>query len=87
MEPWNPFNAFQALSMALGIEVNAVLGSMLPFGPWTRFSTGQGMEGGVGPCRAWVALSRFAVLDAFSALFWDGTSFSYVNAFLTGYRG
>ena len=64
----------------------AVLVSMLPFGPWSRFSTGKGSE------ESWSVLgfgglSRLGGLDAFSVLFWAGTSLSYVKAFLTGYRG
>ena len=30
--------------MALGIEADSVLVSMLPFGPWFRYPTGRGME-------------------------------------------
>ena len=30
--------------MALGIEADDVLVSMLPYGPWSRFSTWMGME-------------------------------------------
>ena len=41
----------------------------------------------VGPCSAWVLLSRLGVLDAFSVLVWAGTSLSCVKAFLTGCRG
>ena len=40
--------------MALSIEVDAVWGSMLPFGPWPRFSAcGEHVGELVGACLGW----------------------------------
>nr|UVN01761.1 MAG: hypothetical protein [Bacteriophage sp.] len=51
--------------MALGIEVDAVLVSMLPFGPWVRFPTW--MEHGGELVRVWLGWSSHGLL--FSMLF------------------
>ena len=47
MEPWDHLDAFEASSMALSMEVDAVLVSMLPFEPWSRLSTDQGIFVGI----------------------------------------
>ena len=51
--------------MAPSIEVDAVLVSMLPFGPWSRFSTGKGHGGEL--VRAWLGWFSYGL--AFSMLF------------------
>ena len=51
--------------MALSIEVDAVLVSMLPFGPWSRFSTGKGHGGEL--VHAWLGCSSHGLV--FSMLF------------------
>ena len=51
--------------MALGIEVDAVLVSMLPFGPWSRFSPGKGHGGEL--VRVWLGWPAYGLV--FSMLF------------------
>ena len=51
--------------MALSIEVATVLVSMLPFGPWSRYSIWSGHGGEL--VRAWLGWSSYGLV--FSMLF------------------
>lgn len=48
-------DAFEAPSMALSIEEDTVWGSMLPFGPWSRYPIWSGHGGEL--VRAWLVWS------------------------------
>lgn len=68
MGPWNPLDAFEASAMALSIEVDAVLVSMLPFGPRSRSTDRMGKE------RSWSVIGlgghlTASLLEAFRCLF------------------
>ncbi|UVX34656.1 MAG: hypothetical protein [Namikivirus tsukuho] len=62
MGPWNHLEAFEASAMALGIEVDAVLAPMPPFGPWSRLSTGKGQGGEL--ARAWLGCSSHGLVSS-----------------------
>nr|DAT45570.1 MAG TPA: hypothetical protein [Caudoviricetes sp.] len=60
MEPWDPLDAFESSSMALGIEEESVLVSMLPYGPWSRVPTDKGHGGEL--ARAWLGCSSYGLV-------------------------
>lgn len=62
--------------MALGIEVDGVLVSMLPFGPWSRFPTGKGHGGGL--ARSWLWCSSHGLVASLPFRCFLGWSVAFV---------